>query len=41
MGNSGEREFLPQLEAWTNDPDTVLADAATWALERLDSRKRS
>jgi epoxyqueuosine reductase len=41
MGNSGEREFLPQLEIWTNDADTVLADAATWALERLDSRKRS
>lgn len=39
MGNSGEREFLPQLAAWTTDEDPVLADAASWALERLDNRK--
>jgi epoxyqueuosine reductase len=35
MGNSGEREFLPQLEAWTRDEDPVLAEAASWAIERF------
>ncbi len=35
MGNSGHREFLPQLEAWTTDEDTVLAEAAAWAMVRL------
>ena len=35
MGNSGEVEFRPQLEAWTNGEDPVLAEAARWALVRL------
>src|SRR5581483_11095013 len=35
MGNSGEREFLPQLEAWTGDEDPALAEAAAWAIARL------
>jgi epoxyqueuosine reductase len=35
MGNSGEREFLPQLEAWGAGEDTVLAESAAWAAERL------
>lgn len=39
MGNSGEREFLHQLTAWTGDEDSVLSDAATWALDRLNSGK--
>jgi epoxyqueuosine reductase len=37
MGNSGEQEFLPQLEAWTRNEDPVLAEAATWAITRLMS----
>ncbi len=36
MGNSGEREFLPQLEAWTGDEDSVLAEAASWAIAHLE-----
>jgi epoxyqueuosine reductase len=37
MGNSGEPEFLPQLEAWANAEadDPVLAEAAAWAIGRL------
>ena len=35
MGNSGERHFLPQLEAWSAGEDPVLAEAATWAIGRL------
>lgn len=35
MGNSGEREFLSQLEAWIEGDDAVLAEAAAWAADRL------
>jgi epoxyqueuosine reductase len=35
MGNSGEVDFLPQLEAWAAGDDDVLADAAAWAACRL------
>jgi epoxyqueuosine reductase len=35
MGNSGEREFLPQLDAWAASDDAVLAEAAAWAASRL------
>jgi epoxyqueuosine reductase len=35
MGNSGEHEFLPQLDAWGAGDDAVLAEAATWAADRL------
>lgn len=31
MGNSGEQRFLPQLEAWQQGEDAVLAEAAEWA----------
>jgi epoxyqueuosine reductase len=39
MGNSGEQDFLPQLEAWANAEadDPVLAEAAGWAIARLTS----
>jgi epoxyqueuosine reductase len=35
MGNSGEEEFLPQLEAWSTGEDGVLAETASWAMERI------
>jgi epoxyqueuosine reductase len=35
MGNSGERGFLPQLDAWIAGDDAVLAEAAAWAADRL------
>ncbi len=44
MGNSGDPAFLPQLEQWaapgTQHPnDLALGDAATWARERIRSRR--
>mgnify|MGYP001451900177 CR=1 FL=1 len=41
MGNSGERRFLPQLDAWVANeaaesaPDAVLSEAAEWARARI------
>jgi epoxyqueuosine reductase len=35
MGNSGERRFATQLEAWALAEDPVLAEAAKWATNRL------
>ena len=41
MGNSGEPDFLPQLELWANAEaeDPVLAEAAAWAAVRLNEAK--
>jgi len=36
MGNSGDRSFVPKLEEWTRGEDAVLAEAAKWALSRLN-----
>jgi epoxyqueuosine reductase len=35
MGNSGDTNFLPRLEAWSIGDDEVLAEAAQWALREL------
>jgi epoxyqueuosine reductase len=35
MGNSGNAESVPKLEALSSDPDPVVAEHAKWALERL------
>ena len=35
MGNSGEKEFVPQLEKLAHDEDSVVQEHAKWALERL------
>jgi epoxyqueuosine reductase len=37
MGNSGQPEYLPQLEVWAANEidDPILAEAARWAIERL------
>ena len=35
MGNSGEANFLPRLDAWAAGGDPVLAEAAKWAAARL------
>jgi epoxyqueuosine reductase len=34
-GNSGKQELVPRLRALVDDPDPVVADAAGWAVERL------
>ena len=36
MGNSGEQKFTAQLEAWVSAEDPVLAEASTWAIQRID-----
>ena len=38
MGNSGNKQFVPQLEKMMADPDRVIAEHARWALEQLTSR---
>jgi epoxyqueuosine reductase len=38
MGNSREKRFLPQLEAWSDGEDEVLAESAQWALKRIVDR---
>ena len=35
MGNSGERKFLPLLEALSGDEDAVVSASAGWALQEL------
>jgi epoxyqueuosine reductase len=35
MGNSGEKASLPQLQLWASGDDAVLAEAAQWAIERI------
>jgi epoxyqueuosine reductase len=35
MGNSGEKDFLPQLQVWAAGDDPILAEHASWAVERL------
>jgi epoxyqueuosine reductase len=40
MGNSGEEQFLTQLDAWRVGEDAVLADAAEWARARILERRR-
>jgi epoxyqueuosine reductase len=35
MGNSGNREFVPMLEKLSDDEDSVVAESARWAVERL------
>jgi epoxyqueuosine reductase len=36
-GNSGLPEFIPQLERLVEDEDPVVAEAAAWAVEQLQS----
>ena len=35
MGNSGDRQFIPWLEAVADNPDSVVREHAAWALRRL------
>jgi len=37
MGNSGNRDFIPQLEIMAADPDPLIAEHAQWALNKLRS----
>jgi epoxyqueuosine reductase len=35
MGNSGDLQFLPQLQRLADDPDSTVAEHARWALKQL------
>jgi epoxyqueuosine reductase len=37
MGNSGDRRFIPRLEAAADNPDPIVREHAAWALQRLRS----
>ncbi len=36
MGNSGDPRFIAQLESWAATDDPVLAEAAEWAIKRIN-----
>ena len=35
MGNSRDEQFLPRLRAWQTAEDPILAETATWAIDRI------
>jgi epoxyqueuosine reductase len=37
IGNSGDRNFLPQLKKLATDDDEVVAESAAWAIQKLNS----
>ncbi len=37
MGNSGEARFLPTLQVWSDDADPVVAEAARWAMRKIEA----
>ena len=39
MGNSGDKQFLPQLEQWSAAEDPVIAESSQWAIKRIHSFK--
>lgn len=40
MGNSGERAYLPALQALAQHEDSVISEAAAWAVRRLETSSR-
>lgn len=38
MGNSGNKEFIPQLEKMSADSDPIISGHARWALKKLQSQ---
>jgi epoxyqueuosine reductase len=36
MGNSLDRQFLPQLEMWSKADDEILTESARWAIRRIE-----
>ena len=41
IGNSGDPALLPSARRLLDDPDAVVAEAASWAIHRLDRASRS
>jgi epoxyqueuosine reductase len=40
MGNSGNKDFMPDLQKLVGEPDTVVAEHAEWALKKLANESR-
>jgi epoxyqueuosine reductase len=40
MGNSGNKEFVPDLQKMTVESDRVVAEHAEWALRKLKDESR-
>ncbi|MGB0797814.1 MAG: tRNA epoxyqueuosine(34) reductase QueG, partial [Planktomarina sp.] len=40
IGNSQDTQFSDAVRALTSDPDPAVADAATWALQRLQTKTK-
>jgi epoxyqueuosine reductase len=40
MGNSGNKDFMPDLQKLAGEPDTVAAEHAEWALKKLADESR-
>ncbi|HEY1528364.1 MAG TPA: tRNA epoxyqueuosine(34) reductase QueG [Candidatus Angelobacter sp.] len=38
MGNSGNKEFVPDLKQMASEPDPVVADHAAWAIRKLNEK---
>jgi epoxyqueuosine reductase len=38
MGNSGNKEFVPDLRKMASEPDPVVADHAAWAIRKLNEK---
>ena len=40
MGNSGDLRFTDQLKTWKAADDPILAEAADWAIQRIQADKQ-
>jgi epoxyqueuosine reductase len=40
MGNSGDKDFVPDLQTLAAEPDAVVAEHAEWALKKLADNSR-
>jgi len=40
MGNSGNKDFIPDLQKLAAEPDSVVEEHAEWALRKLADESR-
>ncbi len=38
MGNSGNKDFIPDLRSLAAGPDPVIAEHAEWAIKKLEEK---
>jgi epoxyqueuosine reductase len=39
LGNIGDRSALPTLDRVASDPDTIIAEHASWAIKQIELRE--